>query len=344
MEKGQTAGALVKHEGIGELTVLDESRADHYERASRSKRTWAQYQSAFRLFSDWCSERGASPMPAAASTLRTYAAWLADQGRADATVNAYMAAIASAHSIAGHPIDRTAIRDVLKGIREDENRKHEQRQARALIPDDLKTILRDFTKATRDVRDRLLFTLGFAGALRRAELSGLDWQCRGMGTGYVTRDECGRGIVLTLLHTKGEKGRPVTVKIPAADMPGVCEALDAWVSRAKVQPSQPLFREILKSGEITGSRLGGRSVSRIIKARVRSRALQAGMSVADADALAALCSGHSLRAGYCTAAAMAAVPEWKIRNRSRHKTAELVARYVRAEEDWKDSGLKGVGF
>jgi hypothetical protein len=54
--------------------------------------------------------------------------------------------------------------------------------------------------------------------------------------------------------------------------------------------------------------------------------------------------GHSLHAGYCTAAAMASVPEWKILNRSRHKTAELIACYVRAREVSKDSGLKGVGF
>ena len=41
---------------------------------------------------------------------------------------------------------------------------------------------------------------------------------------------------------------------------------------------------------------------------------------------------------------MASVPEWKILNRSRRKPAELIARYVRAEEVSKDSGLKGVGF
>jgi hypothetical protein len=69
-----------------------------------------------------------------------------------------------------------------------------------------------------------------------------------------------------------------------------------------------------------------------------------GASEADADELAELCSGHSLRAGYCTAAALAGTPEWKIRRRSRHRTAELVARYVRAAEEWTDSGLKGVGF
>jgi|SoiMethySBSTD1v2_1073268.scaffolds.fasta_scaffold2505821_1 hypothetical protein len=41
---------------------------------------------------------------------------------------------------------------------------------------------------------------------------------------------------------------------------------------------------------------------------------------------------------------MASVPEWKILNRSRRKTAEVIARYVRAEGVSKDSGLKGVGF
>jgi hypothetical protein len=33
-----------------------------------------------------------------------------------------------------------------------------------------------------------------------------------------------------------------------------------------------------------------------------------------------------------------------VRRRSRHKTAELVARYVRAAEQWTDSGLKNIGF
>src|SRR5262249_22115590 len=123
-EKRQTAGAVVKREDAGAVAVLDQSRADHYARASRSERTWAQYKSAFRLFENWCAARGVSAMPADAPTLRAYAAWLADQGRADTTVDAYMAAIASAHSIAGHPIDRAAIRDILKGVREDKDRSH----------------------------------------------------------------------------------------------------------------------------------------------------------------------------------------------------------------------------
>jgi hypothetical protein len=98
----------------------DLTRVHHYARASRADRTWAQYRSTFRLFADWCAERSLSPMPAASETLRAYVAWLADQVRTIATVNAYVAAIASAHSIAKEPFDRSAIKNDLKGIRKAE--------------------------------------------------------------------------------------------------------------------------------------------------------------------------------------------------------------------------------
>ena len=322
-------------------------RADHYARASRADRTWRQYRSAFRQFSTWCAERGRSPMPAAMGTVREYVAWLADEGRTLSTITAYLAAIASAHSIAKHPFDRSALKDDLKGIRRVHARK--PRQAFALVGIakdprglDLRGILSGLGSSAIDARDRLLLALGFAAALRRSELVGLDWKRQGTGDGYLTQDH--RGIVITLLSTKGGKGEPVEVIVPCADMPTACDALDEWAAIAKLEPGQPVFREVIKGGQIGAGRLSDRSVARIIKRRVRERALELGRSEADADELAAICSGHSLRAGFCTAAAIAGKPEWKIRRRSRHKTAELVARYVRTAEEWTDSGLKGVGF
>ena len=91
-------------------------------------------------------------------------------------------------------------------------------------------------------------------------------------------------------------------------------------------------------------RLTDASVARIIKSRVRAHLIAKGESAPFAEAEAAKFSGHSLRAGFCTAAAVAGIPEWKIRRRSRHRTPALVARYVRAAEAWTDSALKGVGF
>jgi integrase len=192
------------------------------------------------------------------------------------------------------------------------------------------------------VRDRLLFALGFAGALRRSELIGLDWQIRGSGTGFIVQDD--RGLVITLLSSKTGKGEPEQIIVPCSDMPTACNALTEWIGRAGIQPGTPLFRSVNKGGEISVDRLSDRSVARIIKKEVQACALAAGRSDVEASELAELCSGHSLRAGYCTASAIAGMPEWKARRRSRHRSAETFAGYVRAAEEWTDSGLKGVGF
>jgi hypothetical protein len=54
--------------------------------------------------------------------------------------------------------------------------------------------------------------------------------------------------------------------------------------------------------------------------------------------------GPSLRAGHATAAAFAKVPSYRIQQHTRHKSAEMVACYVREADQWTKSGLKGVGF
>jgi integrase len=215
-----------------------------------------------------------------------------------------VAAIASAHSIAQQPFDRSCIKDDIKGIRREHQRK--KRQARPLVSDDLKAILAGFGNGARAARDRLLFALGFAGALRRTELVGLDWQERSAGTGYIVSDD--RGLVITLLNTKGGKGEPEEVIIPCADMPTACDALAAWATLANLQLGEPVVRGVTKGGEIGRDRLTDRSVALIVKKEVRACALAGGRSEADADALAEFCSGHSLRAG-CTASAMAGIPE-----------------------------------
>jgi hypothetical protein len=90
-------------------------------------------------------------------------------------------------------------------------------------------------------------------------------------------------------------------------MPTACSALADWISRAGIQPGTSLFRSVNTGGEISTKRLSDRSVARIIKKEVRKSAIAAaGRSEAEANELAELCSGHSLRAGYCAASAMLA--------------------------------------
>src|SRR5208337_4522346 len=85
-----------------------------------------------------------------------------------------VAAIARACGIAGHPLDtkHPAIRETLRGI----GRKHGSpaRRAAALTTAEIRKLCRACGAGLAGARDRALFLLGFAGALRRSELVGLD--------------------------------------------------------------------------------------------------------------------------------------------------------------------------
>ena len=52
------------------------------------------------------------------------------------------------------------------------------------------------------------------------------------------------------------------------------------------------------------------------------------------DELVELISGHSLRAGYATSAAARNMPAYRIQSHTRHKSAQVVAGYIREADKW----------
>ena len=319
------------------------SAASDYIAAARAPRTRKSYASAWAGFTGWCQRHGRQSLPASHETIAAWMAGLATARKSPATINTYLAAVVVAHRTAGHTLDRKSplLADVWKGIRNEAA--HTQRQARPLTASDLRSLLEGIG-STRlpDKRDSALIALGWAAALRRSELVGLDWHEPGTGSGTVTLDE--RGIVVTLARSKSSQTEAVTIVIPCQDMPAACCAISEWVRVAGLTPGQPVFRRIDHWEHVGSDRLSDRSVSRIIKARVRFHAITRGKSEAEADELATMCSGHSLRAGYATAAAQADLPTHRIMQHTRHKSAEMVNRYIRESDKWTKSGLKGVGF
>ena len=130
--------------------------------------------------------------------------------------------------------------------------------------------------------------------------------------------------------------------LPRADLPEACEALEAWAARAGLQPGEPVFRAVSNRHAIAGKRLDGRSVSRIVQKAIRDLAKARGSTKAEAAALAKAYSGHSLRAGFVTAAAGADVPALRIADHVRHKSLEMTLKYVRTADKYSKSALKGV--
>jgi site-specific recombinase XerC len=71
-----------------------------------------------------------------------------------------------------NPCTSALVKAVLRGIKR--TRGCAQREAKPLLRDDLLLVLDAMGDGLKDIRDRALLLIGFAGALRRSELVGLD--------------------------------------------------------------------------------------------------------------------------------------------------------------------------
>ena len=167
-------------------------------------------------------------------------------------------------------------------------------------------------ESIKDVRDRALLLIGFAGGFRRSELVGLN-------LGDIEAER--RGVILHLRRSKTDQlghGRKIAVPYGRTRHCPVL-ALEAWV--AIVGTEGPLFRSVDRHGRIGRDQLSGNAVSAVIRARLTAAGI-------DPSGF----SGHSLRAGLATSAAQAGVPAWKIRQQTGHASDAMLSRYVRDGE------------
>jgi integrase len=164
--------------------------------------------------------------------------------------------------------------------------------AKPLLRDDLLTVLEAMGGSLLDQRDRALLTLGFAGALRRSELVALTLADVSLDTD---------GIEIRVRRSKTDPyGIGQTVWIAAGNMKHCPKlALGRWIPASGIETG-PLFRRITANGNIAERSLSGEAVSLIL----RRRLVAAGLNP---DGF----SGHSLRAGFVTSAALAGVPTGK---------------------------------
>ena len=171
-EKRGTVMLLQSTEQAGELAEIAADARD-YLAASRAENTTRVYRTGWAQFTAWCDEHGVTALPAGPETVALYVADLAKTAK-PATIDARLAAISAAHRAAGHdsPTKEEAVRLVRRGVRRTLGTA--QRQVRPVTVPDLRTMLEGLGSAPAGCRDRALLLLGFAGALRRSELVGLD--------------------------------------------------------------------------------------------------------------------------------------------------------------------------
>ncbi|WP_309709653.1 tyrosine-type recombinase/integrase [Armatimonas sp.] len=175
-------------------------------------------------------------------------------------------------------------------------------------------------------RDRALLLLGFAGAMRRSELVGLD---------VADVVEAADGLVVTIRRSKtDQEGQGRKIGIPYGSKLATCpvRSLRAWKVRAKITEG-PLFRQVNRHGKVLEGRLGDRTVALVVKRAVAATGVDA-----------ASYAGHSLRAGLATAAAMAGVSERVIQGQTGHKSLPILRRYIREGSLFRENAAAEVGL
>ena len=223
--------------GSGRLDrLVDTARgyADHAI-AENSRRAYARDWTAFAR---WCRLKGADPLPPSPELVRLYIADLAaPTGRTRAlsvaSIERRLAGLSWGYAQRGMRLDRRDrhIASVLAGIRRRHARPPAQKEA--IGPDDLRAMLATLDHDLRGLRDRAMLLIGFAGALRRSELVGLDRAKDDTldGNGWV--EILDAGVLVTL---RGKTGwRAVEIARGSRDATCPVQALDRWLDFAKLR-------------------------------------------------------------------------------------------------------------
>jgi integrase len=295
------------------------------ELASRSKatETLRSYRTAWTQWCSWCELMGYRPLAGDAMAVGMFLAHLS-RTKSLATARTRLAAVATAHRIAGVALDTKAgpIANVLEGFKREQGVKP-LKQATPLLVDVLERLLSVYAKYTpANLRDKAIILTGFASALRRSEIVALDVE---------DVDSVPQGVVLHLRRSKtDQQGKGELIAIHRGTDSEFCAvtALERWIELRGRQPG-PLFTRLHKGGRTTDERLRPQAVSLVLKRAVEASGL-------DPDSF----SGHSLRAGLATSAALAGADLKDIMAQTRHRSHDIALRYIRRAEIWKDNVTK----
>lgn len=295
-------------------------------RESRSERTWKAYESDLRAWRAWCVEHQVQPLPATSEALVWWLQSQAAQGYAVATIARRLVTIRQAHVRAGHPspTDAEAVRTVWAGVRR--RLGTAQRQVAPITVETLRRLVSTCGADLAGHRDRALLVVGFAGGFRRAEVAAVTVD------DVETHDD---GLVVIVRRSKtDQEGAGRRVGLPYGSNPDTCpvRTLSAWLDAAGIDAG-PVFRPVTMHGRMGERALSGRAVAEVVK----RRALAAGLD-------ASRYSGHSLRAGLVTSAAMAGASELAIARQTGHRSMAVLRRYVREADLFRANAAAAVGL
>lgn len=298
-----------------------------YVAAASAPSTRKAYSSDWRQFESWCSLKSFERLPATAAGMACYVADQAEAGKKVATLERALVAIGRAHQLAGaeDPTKQRIVRETMRGIRRRKSRV--QKKAQPLLFESLEAVVATMQQeGLREKRDIAILCLGFMTGLRRSELVALD---------VSDLKRTGRGMTVRVRRSKSDQvgeGRDLVVfRGTAATCP--VAAVEAWLAAASIEEG-PIFVGVDRYGN---PRHGKRLTDQVVRTVVKERARAAGL--ADFEKL----SGHSLRAGLATQAALNGANLRDIAKQTGHRSEKILNGYIRDADLWRNNVTEKLG-
>jgi integrase len=315
-------------------SVVEKARA--YGEMAKAPNTRRAYAADWQHFEQWCSVHGVGAIPASPGTLAAYLAAQAGSLKVS-TLGRRLSAIRAVHVYSAQPIDLAspAFRDVWAGIRRTHGARPDKK--RALVTADLRKVVAALPESAIGIRDRALLLVGFASALRRSELASLIIY-------RVTFND--NGLLIELGKSKSDQeGQGAVIGVPFGSHAETCpvRAMRAWLEVGAIA-SGPVFRRVTRHGHVGTEAMTGHGIALAVKRAVFRAALADGYSKREAYALADTVGGHSLRAGFVTAADAAGAPISKVMQQARHARYETTRGYIREADAFRGNAASYLGL
>ena len=284
-------------------------------RNSKSENTLRAYQSDYNDFLLFCSKNGFQAMPTQPKILALYITHLSSYSKYS-TLKRRLASISILHKTKGHYIDtkHPIIIENLMGIKRTNG--SNQKGKKPLLINDLKILINAIDQSNekdkRKIRDKALILIGFSGGFRRSELVDIE---------YEDLEFVSEGVKIFVKRSKTDQsGEGMTKAIPYFDNKNFCPviALKNWIEIFDLKKSR-IFN------------ISDKSVALIIK----KYANYAGL---DSHRYA----GHSLRSGFATTTAESGAEERNIMAMTGHKSTEMVRRYIKEANLFKNNALNKI--
>ena len=297
-------------------------------KSSKADNTVRAYKSDFNDFSLFCIQNGFKPLPSEPKIVSLYLTHLSTKDAKISTLKRRLVSIGVIHKLKGFYLD-TKHPLIIENIMGIKRRKGSfQKSKKPLLINSLKEVInvidKEKNKEIKKLRDRSIILIGFSGGFRRNEIVSLD---------FDDLDFVAEGLKINLRRSKTDQFGEGTLKgLPYFNNSQYCPviSIQKWIKKSNIT-SGPLFRRFKKGSNLSENRLTDQTVALLIKKYLQLAGIDSKNY-----------SGHSLRSGFATSAAESGAEERSIMAMTGHKSTEMVRRYIKEANLFKNNALNKI--